>query len=142
VDREATRKEKTYLDRKVGKNIRNEREQHKMTREELAEELGLTTAHLGMVERGERGATLVIVEKVSHFFSIPMEILFAEPDKKSMSVKEDDRNLVKNRKKIAALLTNFNEGETELLVHIMKGIINQRAARSVHRLRADDCDDE
>lgn len=138
MDRELTKKKKVRLDKIIGQNIRRERELHKMSREELAEALDLTVSHMGLIERGERGATAVTLEKLSHVFNIKIDTLFAEPDKKSLSVKENDNNIAVNRRKVSALLNRLNEKETEFLVHIIKGIINHRPGLSLSEKNAND----
>jgi transcriptional regulator with XRE-family HTH domain len=131
LDRAQTRKHKDRLDRTIGQNIRTEREMRKMSREELAEALDLTVSHMGLIERGERGATAVTLEKLARVFSIQIDTLFAEPEKKSLSVREDrESNMEGNRRKIASLLTRLNEKETEYVIHAIKGLINYHPARS------------
>jgi len=42
----------------LGKRIREERLKLNLTQEKLAEEVGLSTAYIGQIERGERSLTL------------------------------------------------------------------------------------
>jgi len=118
------RAEKVRLDEVIGKNIRLERETRKLTRDELAEMMELTTSHMGLIERGERGATAVTLSKISRAFDIPVDHLFANPQKGGLTVREDDKDgpqLI--RKKVQSLITSLNEAELNLVVHIIKGII-------------------
>lgn len=132
MDRALTRKNKDRLDRTIGQNIRTEREFRKMSREELAETLDLTVSHMGLIERGERGATAATLEKLAHVFSIQIDTLFASPEKKALSFREgNDGNLASNRRKIPSLITRLNEQETDFVIHMIKGIINYHPTRSV-----------
>ena len=116
--------EKVRLDEIIGKNIRLEREARKLTRDELAEMMELTTSHMGLIERGERGATAVTLSKLSRTFDIPVDHLFASPQKGGLTVREDDNSgPMSVRKKVQSLMTCLNETELELVVHVVKGII-------------------
>ena len=50
--------EKNILDREIGKRVRNLRKSHGLSRDVLAEQLGITLSHMGLIERGERGLTI------------------------------------------------------------------------------------
>jgi len=130
MNRALTRKNKDRLDRIIGKNIRAEREIRKMSREELSEALDLTVSHMGLIERGERGATAVTLEKLAYVFDLKIDTLFSEPDKKSLSVKEGDDTSA-NRKKISSLLTRLNEKETDFVIHVINGLINLHPTRPI-----------
>jgi len=133
LDRAATRRNKDRLDRTIGQNIRAEREMRKMSREELAETLDLTVSHMGLIERGERGATAVTLEKLAHVFDIKIDTLFHEAEKKSVSLKEErGGNLDSNRRKITSLATRLNEQETDFLIHTIKGLVNLHPTRTLN----------
>ncbi|MCL1884183.1 MAG: helix-turn-helix domain-containing protein [Defluviitaleaceae bacterium] len=129
MDRVATRKNKDRLDRIIGLNIRAERELRKMSREELAELLDLTVSHMGLIERGERGATAVTLEKLRRVFTISIDSLFAEPDKKSLSVRERDDDNSSYIRRINSLLTRLNEKELEFVIHTIKGLVSFKPNR-------------
>ncbi|MBQ5759770.1 MAG: helix-turn-helix transcriptional regulator, partial [Schwartzia sp.] len=44
--------------KKLGKRIREERLRLNLTQEHLSEDIGISTAYLGQIERGERNITL------------------------------------------------------------------------------------
>ena len=132
MDRANTKKMKDRLDRTIGLNIRREREMHKMSREELAEALDLTVSHMGLIERGERGATAVTLHKLSQVFNLQIDSLFAEPDKESFSVREDnDDDLAATRRKITSLLTRLNDFETRMILHMITGFIGEHSNHSI-----------
>ena len=118
------RLEKDRLDEIIGKNIRLEREARKLSRDELAEMMDLTSSHMGLIERGERGATAVTLSKLSKAFDIPIDNLFTSPKPGGLTVREDDNSAPQaNRKKVQSLMTCLNETELEFVVHTIKGII-------------------
>jgi len=57
----------------IGKNIRDMRNKHSLTIDELANELKVTPAYLGLIERGERNVTLNKLCHLSNFFGVHME---------------------------------------------------------------------
>ena len=127
--------EKARLDEVIGKNIRIERESRKLTRDELAEMMELTTSHMGLIERGERGATAVTLSKISRTFDIPVDHLFSSPQMGGLTVREDDSSGPQStRKKIQSLITCLDETELNFLVHTIKGII---AMSSNHEINND-----
>jgi len=117
------RLEKDRLDEIIGKNIRLERESRRLSRDELAEMMDLTSSHMGLIERGERGATAVTLSKLSKAFDIPIDHLFTSPKPGGLSVKEDTDVPSPNRKKVQSLMTCLNETELEFVVHTIKGVI-------------------
>jgi len=129
LDRVATRKNKDRLDRTIGKNIRIERQARSMSRDELAEALDLTVSHMGLIERGERGATALTLEKLANTFQITIDSLFHEPandaERDKLSVKEsDDYEVQRNRERIIGMLSNLKKRETEFVLHTIKGLSN------------------
>ena len=117
--------EKDRLDQIIGKNIRLEREARRLTRDELAEMMELTSSHMGLIERGERGATAVTLSKLARVFDIPVDHMFVSPKKGGLSVMEDkdSASQAASRKKINSLLTNLNDEEHEFIIHVVKGVI-------------------
>ena len=118
MDRAKAHDDKTRLDTVIGKNIRKERLLRKLSRDDLAAVVDLTTSHLGLIERGERGATNVTLERVSKAFSISIDSLFVDTDKPA------DTKVINDfpRKKIQTLLSNLTDSELEFLSHTVKGM--------------------
>jgi len=132
MDRSRTKKDKARLDKIIGRNIRTERELRRITRDELAEVADLTVSHLGLIERGERGATPVTLEKVVRAFGITIDSLFKErviirgASYKEKSPPAEDAY----GKKFSTLTTQLNEAELEFLTYIIKGMIKMRTDSS------------
>ena len=60
----------------LGKRIREERLKLNLTQERLAEDVNLSTAYIGQVERGEKNATIESIEKICIALNFPLEVLF------------------------------------------------------------------
>ena len=130
------KQEKERLDEIIGKNIRLEREARKLTRDELAEMMELTTSHMGLIERGERGATAVTLSKISRAFDIPIDHLFVSPIKGGLSVREGEATATEQKsKKVQSLITCLDDPALDFLVHTIKGIISLN-----NRLSSEDID--
>ena len=73
---------KKEANQRIGANIKAAREEFRYTQERLSELLGITPNHLSAIERGYYGASLELIYKLCHIFSIDANRLFfgkAEP---------------------------------------------------------------
>ena len=59
----------------IGRNIRNARKAQGMTQEKLAECMGVSSAYIGKLERGERTANLDNLSVLANILSVPIESL-------------------------------------------------------------------
>jgi len=119
--------EKTNLDEVIGRNIRNERQSRNLSREELAEMLELTTSHMGLIERGERGATAITLAKLTRVLHLPIDAFFMTPAKQSLR-EERSTSRAANEKKITSLLTNLSDVELAFIVHVIQGVAKLSSA--------------
>ena len=60
-----------------GKQLRNLRHSKKMSQEELAFKAGISTAHLGQIERAEKNPTLETVAKLSDALGVSLAEMFS-----------------------------------------------------------------
>ena len=65
----------TPLEERFGEKLEELREGKNMTRERLAEQVGLTARHIAALERGERRPTLNTMEKLLRTLGAPTEWL-------------------------------------------------------------------
>ena len=65
----------TPLEERFGEKLEELREGKNMTREQLAEQVGLTARHIAALERGERRPTLNTMEKLLRTLGAPTEWL-------------------------------------------------------------------
>jgi transcriptional regulator with XRE-family HTH domain len=127
LNRAVARRNKDRLDKIIGTNIRVEREMRKLSREELAEMLEVTVSHMGLIERGARGATAANLEKLAYHFKISIDTFFSESDRGFLSVCEDRASsIAANHRKIASLATRLNQQESDFIIHVIQGLLKQR----------------
>ena len=62
----------------LGDNIRQLRNSKGWTQVYLADRLEITSSFLTMVESGQRGVSLELVERIANEFDIPVALLFVE----------------------------------------------------------------
>jgi transcriptional regulator with XRE-family HTH domain len=116
-----TKQEKINLDEIIGKNIRFERQARNLSRDELAEMLDLTTSHMGLIERGERGATAVTLSKLTRVLQMPIDNFFTPPQVYALREdKETGRAIA--QKKLNSILSKLNETELNFVIHVVQGI--------------------
>lgn len=78
-------KEETYS-QKIGKRIREERLRLNLTQERLAEDVNLSMAYIGQVERGERSFTLENLIIVAKRLGVTIDYLLSD----CVATREDD----------------------------------------------------
>jgi transcriptional regulator with XRE-family HTH domain len=62
----------------LGKRIREERLKMSLTQEKLAEEVNISTAYLGQIERGERSVTLDKLIPIAKRLGVTVDFLLAD----------------------------------------------------------------
>ena len=104
----------------MGSNIRNERKARHLSIEEFAELLGLTPGFIGLIERGDRGATPHTLYKISDVFEMSLGPLFSDNGSNVMNEPESARKV--KRAKIASLITGLTENEMDFVIQMIKGV--------------------
>ena len=117
-----TKDAKNRLDKVIGANIMVQRQLRKIRREDFARLLDLAPSHLGLIERGERGATPVTLERIVRAFGITIDSLFDEHGRNE----EKDDNQGVYYKKVSALITDLTDPELKILSHTIAGILEVR----------------
>jgi len=118
MDRVKAQDDKARLDDIIGKNIRKERLFRRLTRDDLAAVVDLTPSHLGLIERGERGATNVTLARISKAFGVSIDSLFVESSRPANTKAARDFP----HKKILTQLSNLTDSELEFVSHTIKGM--------------------
>ena len=120
------RSDKMRLDKTVGANIRRERDLRKLTRDELAELIDLTVSHLGLIERGERGATPVVLNKLCSVLGVTADYLFTERSRATSAREGNENTEGVYLKKVEVLIPQLTEPELEHISHMIKGLLKLR----------------
>lgn len=95
----------------LGKRIREERLRLNLTQEKLAEDINISTAYLGQIERGERHITLDKLVPLAERLGISVDFLLSDYIQPN-----DDTSLALIRQ----LLDGRTDTEKELVVNMIK----------------------
>lgn len=99
----------------LGKRIREERLRLNLTQEKLAEEVNISTAYLGQIERGERSVTLDKLIPISNRLGVTVDFLLSD-----YITPNDDINV--NR--LYQLLHDKSAAEKEMAINVLKLIFS------------------
>ena len=120
----------------IGENVRKERVARNISLDELAEMLGLSPGFVGLIERGQRGATANTLFNLSRVFGMSIDNFFYEDQSSPLSLGEDSGKLKVHKEvkhmKIESLIFDFSDPELDFIISIIKGI------RIMNRSRVDD----
>lgn len=90
-----------------------------LSQEKLALDAEITPAYLGLVERGKRNATVVIIERICDALNISLSEFFDVGSQTKPA--EDDID-----KQILAHIASFSEDEKMAFLHLTKNVIQLR----------------
>jgi len=100
---------------RLGANIQRERKARRMSRAELGKHLNIVEGTVGLMERGERGATFLTLYKLADIFEVPIDAFFY-----GMQTNEDAAG--RRRKSLTNMLTGLSEKQLEYIIQMVKGI--------------------
>ena len=107
----------------IGENIRNERISRNISMDELAEMLKLTPGFVGLIERGQRGATAATLLKLSSVFGKSVDSFFYRKEEDSVNLKEEPAHKEQpKRKKVESLIADFTSEELDFVILMLKNI--------------------
>lgn len=99
----------------LGKRIREERNKLNLTQEQLAEDINISTAYIGQIERGERNLTLDKLIKIANRLGVTVDyLLYDYIDSENISYKELWQQLTEGR----------TTEEVEMAVNVVKLMYN------------------
>ena len=99
----------------LGKRIREERRKCDITQEQLAEDINVTHPYIGQVERGERGISLETLICVCNRLGVTVDYLLSD------YLDSEDEYF---RQLWVKLVKNCTEKEQEMIVNVVKAIVN------------------
>ena len=117
----------------IGENIRTERTARNMSIDELAEMLELTSGFVGLIERGQRGATPSTLFKLADIFGLSIDTFFYNTDSSSLSfaeARDDVQRTIAKRKKVATLISDFTEEELNFVIRMVKSLRDMNHPKS------------
>ena len=95
----------------LGRRIREERLKLNLTQEKLAEDVDLSMAYIGQIERGERSLTLDNLVAVANRLGVTVDYLLSD----SITAKDDAEYLI-----LRQLLNSRTKEERALAVNMVK----------------------
>jgi transcriptional regulator with XRE-family HTH domain len=95
----------------LGKRIREERLKLALTQEKLAEDIGISTAYLGQIERGERSVTLDKLIPLANRLGVTVDFLLAD------YISSSDDNSTDS---LRQLFQNKSTVEKEMAINLLK----------------------
>jgi transcriptional regulator with XRE-family HTH domain len=104
--------------RVIGSRIKQERKQSKLSQEELAERLNISTSFQSRMERGATKISLDMLGRISEALNIPLPLLVA-------GVADTSRHFLDDELSVA--VEDFSPLERRLLLDIAKSIKQNRA---------------
>ena len=99
--------------RMLGKRIRKERLRLNLTQEQLSEDIEISTAYLGQIERGERSLTLDKLVKLANRLRVTVDYLLSD----SVSISPDNQT-----DRILQLLQDKTTEEKEMAFQVLNTI--------------------
>ena len=106
----------TPLDQRLGKKLEELREEKGMTREELADQVGVTPRHISAIERGEKNPRLNTLERILRALGGPTEwLIYPELTEKNPQLEE-----------MTHLAATFTEEQQELVIGFMRLLRKQK----------------
>lgn len=99
----------------LGKRIREERLRMSLTQEKLAEEVDISTAYLGQIERGERSVTLDKLIPIANRLGVTVDFLLADYISSANDITLD---------RIKQLLHDRTAAEKEMAINVLKLIFS------------------
>lgn len=101
-----------------GKRIKELRVERGLSQERVALNAGITPAYLGLVERGQRNATVNIVERICAAMNVTLRDFFAESN--------DDTSLDTIDKQVLAQLNGLSKEEKQACLQLLKDALALR----------------
>lgn len=99
----------------LGKRIREERLRLHLTQETLADDVDLTTAYIGQIERGERNLTLDKLIKISNRLGVTVDYLLSDYVEST-----NDTSMIQ----LSQLLNGRTLNEKEMAIDVIKTLLS------------------
>ena len=108
------------MDRAIlGKRLREERTRSGLTQEQTAEYINVSTAYIGLIERGERSVTLEKIILLAECFHVSVDYLLK--DFLPYDSSTDDKQMLQ-------LWSHATEDEKALILSVIKSVLNHKSS--------------
>ncbi|MGC8976778.1 MAG: helix-turn-helix domain-containing protein [Candidatus Ratteibacteria bacterium] len=105
--------------KEIGERIKKIRKSKKVTQEELAWRIGLSTNFIGLIERGKKRPSLETLRKISNTLEVPISYFF---EKVNYKLPEEDIMT----KKITGILKEATEEEKKGIYKFLKSVVRRK----------------
>jgi len=110
------------LKKAIGSNIRREREKRGISIDELAAMLNLSSAFIGLIERGQRGAKLMNLMIIAEIFELSLdELVLSESNPNKIEIVPD--SLEAKKATIKSLMFSLSAERLDFIIIIMKNLM-------------------
>jgi len=115
--------------RVFGKNMRETRKENGFTSEAFGRFIGISTAYVGLIERGERTPSLEVFLKICDFFGVSRDEMLTPRDNSAaineqVNTQESHTNYIaRKRKMIASMLNSFSGDELDHIIKVLKSFM-------------------
>lgn len=107
---------KDQLNELIGRNIRKYRKESRLTQEQLAERVGVSTSFCANIERGGRSMSIQVLTKFANALNVSVDSLVRDPS-------EVDGQHTEN---IRALLSESSEDVSSLAEDIVRLLVSRQ----------------
>ena len=105
----------------IGINVRNLRLERGLSIDELASLIGKTSGFVGLIERGDRGATARTLFLLADVFGVSTDVFFYQKkDIGAGNPASSDNQIEIERKKIQSLISDFALKDLKFVTNIIK----------------------
>jgi len=106
----------------IGKKIRKLRKAKKLTQGELAEKVGIVSAHLSRLELGHYKPSIDLVKNLADIFEVTTDYLLSDIDEEAPVVKIQDQAFSER----IQLLNSLNEKDKEAIMHMIDALLTKK----------------
>ena len=109
--------------------MREARKENGFTSEAFGRFIGISTAYVGLIERGERTPSLEVFLKICDFFGVSRDEMLTPRDSSGASndltnIQESQaKRITKKQKMIASMLNSFNGEELDHIIKVLKSFV-------------------
>lgn len=108
----------------IGSNIRYERKRRGLTIDDFAKVIGMAPGFLGLIERGQRGASVKNMVAIAEFFDISLDDLITKDLSNGGADMKDMENTrsAKARRALRSLVSSLTEDEIVFITSVIKSM--------------------
>lgn len=123
-----------YNKKTIGKNIRKERISRNISIDELAEMLCLSPAFVGLIERGQRGAKIDNLIKISEIFNVDINNIIYGSNNSNYIVSENKEKPKETKvKTLITLMHDLNEKELDFVISVVRNLKKLRNNKETNK---------